>query len=82
MTPLSEMLDWVSSHSSRLRRPGYEPPNHLANGTVRFFGNGIGSTFELKLDPQGRAKNYIVDPPPSRVEIYGGNGDLLYTEDA
>lgn len=82
MTPLPEMLAWVASHSSRLRRAGYEPPNHLANGMVRFFGQDIGATFELKLDQNGKAPNYTVDPPPSRVEIYDGNGELLFAEDA
>lgn len=76
------MLEWVGSHSSRLRHKGYEPPNHLANGTVKFFGHGIGATFELKLDQNGGVPDYTVDPPPSRIEIYGGDGALLYTEDA
>lgn len=83
MTPLPDMLAWVASHSSRLRRAGYEPPNHLANGEVRWFGTGGMSTFAMKLDDQGRApKDYTVDPPPTRVEIYASNGDLLFTEQA
>jgi hypothetical protein len=76
------MLGWVASHANRLRRPGYEPPNHLANGTVRFFGAGIGATFDLKLDANGRAPELILDPAPKRIEIYGGSGELLYTEEA
>ena len=81
MTPLPEMLVWISSHGSKLRRPGYKPPNHLANGTVRFFGVD-GPTFDLKLDAQGNAPDYSHEPTPSRIEIYGGSGELLLTEDA
>lgn len=77
------MLAWVASHSSRLRRPGYEPPNHLANGEVRWFATDGMSLFAMKLDDQGRApQDYTVDPPPGRIEIYGGNGELLFTEQA
>lgn len=83
MTPLPDILAWVASHSSRLRRANYEPPNHLANGEVRWFGTGGMSTFAMKLDDQGRApKDYTVDPPPTRIEIYASNGDLLFTEQA
>jgi hypothetical protein len=81
MTPLSEMLTWIASHPGKFRRKDYEPPNHLANGTVRFFG-ADGPTFDLKLDAQGAAADYAHDPPPKRIEIYGGNGELLFAEDA
>lgn len=82
MTPLPEMLAWVGSHSSRLRRAGYEPPNHLANGEVRFFAPDGMSTFALKLDANGRCPDYTHEPAPSRIEIYGGSGELLFMEDA
>jgi len=81
VTPLPEILAWVGSHSGRLRRQGYEPPNHLANGVVKFFG-ADGPTFDLKLDDRGQAPDYTQDPPPKRIEIYGGDGELLYSEDA
>lgn len=81
MRPLSEMLEWVGSHASRLRRKDYEPPNHLANGRVRFFG-ADGPTFDLALDATGNAPDYSHSPAPTRVEIYGGDGALLYSEDA
>lgn len=81
MTPLPEMLEWVRSHGNKLRRKGYEPPNHLANGTVRFFGleQSLG---DIKLDACGNAPSYTMTTTPTRVEIYGGNGDLLFSEDA
>ena len=83
MTPLPTMLEWIASHPRRFARKGYKPPNHLVNGEVRWFGEGGMSTFAMKLDSQGRApKEYTVDPPPTRVEVYGGDGALLYAEDA
>lgn len=79
MTPLPEVLAWIASHAQRFARPGYVPPNHLANGRVRFFADGM-STFDVLLDAQGNAPDYQHDPPPSRIEIYGGDGALLYSE--
>jgi hypothetical protein len=81
MTSLSEMLAWIASHANKLRRKDYEPPNHLANGTVRYFG-ADGPTFDLELDANGLAPDYSHEPPPTRIEIYSGSGELLFTEDA
>lgn len=81
MTPLPEMLQWVASHSNRLRRQGYEPPNHLAGGIVKFYG-ADGETFNLDLDANGNAPDYIHEPAPSRIEIFTRNGELLYSENA
>jgi len=80
MTSVPQMFDWVRSHSDKLRRKGYEPPNHLANGQVRFFGAQGESTFVLQLDQSGRAADYTHEPAPSRIEVWGGDGQLLYTE--
>lgn len=81
MTSLPDMLEWVRSHAGRLRRPGYEPPNHLANGRVRFMNKTGQIILSLQLDSKGEAPDYL-DPAPHRVEIYGGNNELLYTEEA
>jgi hypothetical protein len=80
MTSLPDILAWVASHANRLRRPGYEPPNHLANGTVRFYTkDGLG--FDLQLDSQGHAPEYKQAPVPVRIEIRDAQGAILYTED-
>jgi hypothetical protein len=82
MKSVPEILEWIRSHPDRFRRSGYTPPNHLANGRIQYFGHDIGATFSQPLDTAGNARDYKVDPPPSRIEIYGGDGALLYAEDA
>lgn len=82
MRPYQEILSWIRGHGQRLKRPDYEPPNHLAGGEVRFFGSDIGATFALRLDASGNAPDYRHDPPPSRIEVYDAAGALLYAEDA
>jgi hypothetical protein len=80
MTPLPEILEWIASHANKFRRPGYEPPNHLTHGVIRHIG-ADGSTFDFRLDGQGRAPDYEVKPV-IRLEIYAANGELLFAEDA
>lgn len=80
MTPLPEILTWIASHAQRLKREGYTPPNHLANGRVRYFGADGTPTFDLALDADGCAPDYTHDPPPRRIEVYDQKGTLLYAE--
>jgi hypothetical protein len=62
-----------------LSRPGHSAPNPLANGVVRLFGKD-GPTFTLMLDEHGKCPVYRHDPPPTRIEVYGGDGALLHAE--
>lgn len=82
MTPLPDILAWVASHSSRLRRAGYEPPNHLARGEVRWLATDGTKLHAVTLDDQGNVPKgcTLVTLDPSRIEIYASNGDLLFTE--
>jgi len=93
MTPLPEMLSWVASHANKFRRPGYKPPNHLANAEVRWIATDGTKLHAVTLDAQGNVPKGLtlvtlkpVEPleplDPSRIEIYASNGDLLFTEQA
>jgi hypothetical protein len=82
-TKLHEILEWVSSHAARLRRKDYEPPNHLANGTVRVFmaNDVMGPTFIMQLDAKGKPPDLVPSHPVMRIEVRDSAEAILYTED-
>ncbi|HEY2002149.1 MAG TPA: hypothetical protein VGG80_07510 [Acidobacteriaceae bacterium] len=77
---LPQILEWVRSHSERLKRKGFEPPNHLAGGSVRIFGKE-GPTFDLLLDASGAPPDSTPDFPVYRLEVRGQAEELLFAED-
>ncbi len=81
MTPLPEMLAWVGSHANRFRRAGYEPPNHLANGHARLLNSDGSELGEIRFTAAGATTAHL-PAAAARVEIYGGDGQLLFAEDA
>ena len=83
MTPFPAVLEWIASHPQRFARKGYKPPNHLANGEVRWYRSGDIPPMSLDLDAAGKLPiDFTITPTPTRVEVYGGDGALLYAEDA
>lgn len=80
MMSLPEILEWIASHGKRFARPGYTPPNHLANGKVRLTSSDGSTT--ITLDAQGATQQTPPDSFTTRVEVYDSEGALLYSEDS
>jgi hypothetical protein len=82
---LQEILAWVASHGSRLRRKGYEPPNHLSGAFVYLLDSKSGdaaqsftdleettlNTNPIVLDANGALSGLVVLPKGKiyRLEI-------------
>jgi len=77
---LPQVLEWVRSHGERLKRNGFEPPNHLAGGTVRLFSKD-GPAFDLVLDATGAPPDSKPDFPVVRLEVRDSTDTMLFAED-
>lgn len=78
---LPQVLQWVRSHGERLKRKGFEPANHLANGSVRLFSKELGPVFDLQLDATGAPPDSQPSFPVTRIEVRDAAEELLFAED-
>lgn len=94
---LQEFLAWISSHASKLRRKGFEPPNHLSNAQLHLMllqGGQPASTYAdehlmharampIVLTPDGRLEGEVWLKPDLRyrLEIRDSEGEILFTHE-
>lgn len=78
---LDQVLTWTRSHSERLKRKGFEPPNHLANGSIRVFVKDLGPICDIELADTGAAPAFTPDFPVTRLEVRDAADELLFAED-
>lgn len=78
---LPQLLEWVRSHGERLKRKGFEPPNHLAGGCIRLFVKDLGPIGDIDLDATGAPPVFAPDFPVTRIEVRDAAEELLFAED-